>query len=92
MMNSESRNRHPPGQAPPQHERPHVEARGPDGAGVPRAQDHWRVNLSEAWEIGFWGREFGCSEGELKRAVHAVGDCAGAVRAYLLQYRNQQRN
>jgi hypothetical protein len=92
-MNSESRNQHPPGQPPPpRHERPRVKAQGPDGAGVPRAQDHWRVNLSEALVMGFWGREFECSEGELKRAVHAVGDCAGAVRAYLLQYRNQQRN
>jgi AraC-like DNA-binding protein len=92
-MNSESRNRHPPGQPPPQrHESPRVEAEGPDGGGALRAQDHWRVDLAEAWEIGFWAREFDCSEGELKRAVHAVGDCAGAVRAYLLRYRNQQRN
>jgi hypothetical protein len=49
----------------------------------PRAQDYWRVNLAETWEVGLWMREFRCSEGELRQAVHMAGELAGAVRAYL---------
>ena len=56
----------------------------PDG-GMPRAQDHWRVNLAEAWEVAFWSREFGCSESELRKAVESAGSSAGAVRACLAQ-------
>lgn len=48
-----------------------------------RAQDHWRVNLGEPWEIRFWAREFGCTEEELRQAVRAAGDMAGRVRAWL---------
>jgi hypothetical protein len=66
-----------------------IEAEAPS-AHVPRAQDHWRVNLNEPWEIRFWAREFECSDGDLKAAVAAVGDCAGAVRAYLSQTLHQQ--
>jgi AraC-like DNA-binding protein len=50
---------------------------------TPHAQDHWRVNVAEAWEIAFWSKEFGCSEAQLRRAVAQAGDTAGAVRAYL---------
>ena len=50
---------------------------------APRAQDHWRVNVAEAWEVRFWAREFRCSESELRHAVQAAGAMAGAVRAYL---------
>jgi AraC-like DNA-binding protein len=51
--------------------------------GALRAQDHWRVNLAEDWEIGFWSREFGCNEHELRRAVDEVGSNAGAVRDFI---------
>ena len=58
---------------------------------VPQAQDHWRVDLSEAWEITFWSREFRCSDSDLRKAVEAVGNNAGAVRAYLASQNQQQR-
>ena len=72
-------------------ERPRVAIDAP-GAELPRAQDHWRVNLTEAWEVAFWSREFGCSEGDLRSAVHAVGEKAGAVRQYLASQSQQQRS
>jgi AraC-like DNA-binding protein len=91
-MNSETRN-YPPGRkpAPSHHEQPRVEAEGPDSH-PPHAQDHWRVNLAEPWEITFWTREFGCSEWQLHEAVQAVGNSAGAVRAQLAAEDQQQRN
>lgn len=91
-MNFESRD-YSPGRAPPRHyqEQARVEADNPE-MGTPHAQDHWRVNLAEAWEITFWTREFGCSESQLKEAVQAVGDTAGAVRAHLHDEDQQQRN
>jgi hypothetical protein len=58
---------------------------------VPHAQDYWRINLREEWEIRFWTREFGCSDGALREAVTAVGDCAGDVRAHLLAQHQQRR-
>lgn len=72
-------------------ERPRVAIDAP-GAELPHAQDHWRVNLSEAWEVAFWSREFGCSDGDLRSAVHAVGEKAGAVRQYLASQSQQQRS
>jgi hypothetical protein len=63
-------------------ERPSVSAEAPQEE-PPRAQDHWRVNLAEAWEVIFWKRQLQCTEGELRKAVQAAGDLAGAVRAYL---------
>jgi AraC-like DNA-binding protein len=57
-----------------------------------RAQDYWRVNLQEAWEIHFWSREFGCSESELRSAVERVGDVAGNVRDHLAHEHQQQRS
>ena len=72
-------------------ERPHVGVEAP-GAEPPHAQDHWRVNLTEPWEVFFWSREFGCSEGELRSAVHAVGERAGAVREYIADQHQQHRS
>ena len=90
-MSSDPRT-YPPGHPPPRrHAQPHIEAASPE-MHAPRAQDHWRVNLAEPWEITFWTREFGCSEDELKAAVQAVGDTAGAVRAQLADTGQQQRN
>ena len=84
---------HPHGRKPPQsrHEQPRVQAETPD-AFPPHAQDHWRVNLAEPWEITFWTREFGCSESQLQEAVRAVGNSAGAVRARLHGEDQQRRN
>ena len=51
-MDSESRN-YPPGRSPPRHhEQPRVEVESSDSF-PPHAQDHWRVNLAELWEITF---------------------------------------
>lgn len=71
-------------------ERPHVSVEAP-GNEPPHAQDHWSVNLTEPWEIAFWSREFGCTEGELRAAVHAVGHKAGPVREHLASQEQQQR-
>jgi hypothetical protein len=73
----------PPGRpASPHHERHQlaVEAAAPEAL---HAQDHWRVDLAEDWEIFFWSREFHCNEQDLRKAVGQVGNKAGAVRAYL---------
>ena len=59
--------------------------------GVPHAQDYWRINLREDWEVRFWTREFGCTETALREAVREVGDCAGDVRARLLAQHQQRR-
>lgn len=82
-MHNQRHNHPPPG-------RPVTLRREPAHLGVeagrstaPQAQDYWRVDLMQDWEIGFWSREFGCSEEELRRAVEHVGSNAGAVRAYL---------
>jgi len=71
-------------------ERPRMELDAPD-AGPPRAQDYWRINLREDWEITFWTREFGCTEEALKQAVAATGELAGGVRAYLQDQHQQRR-
>jgi hypothetical protein len=63
----------------------------PRGSEALRAQDHWRVNLHEPWEVGFWAREFRCSAEELRHAVQCVGARAGDVRAYLDESRLQLR-
>lgn len=72
-------------------ERPRLAIDAP-GAEPPHAQDYWRVNLTESWEVSFWSREFGCSEGDLRSAVNAVGEKAGAVREYLASQSQQQRS
>lgn len=60
--------------------------------GALRAQDHWRVDVAQDWEIRFWSREFGCSENELKKAVADVGNNAGDVRARLACQDQQHRS
>jgi hypothetical protein len=76
---------------------PHPESRAQlgleaPGSEPPRAQDHWRINLAEEWEVTFWSREFGCLDTELRKAVDAVGTNAGAVRAHLSSQVQQQRS
>lgn len=83
--------KHPPPGRPVAHEqeRPHLEVEAPRGPDSYRAQDHWRVDLDEGWELRFWSREFDCSEEELRKAVQLVGTSAGAVRAYLERGRGE---
>ena len=78
-------------QAPQEERRAQIGLDAP-GAEPPHAQDHWRINLAEPWEIAFWSREFGCTDNELRRAVDAVGNNAGGVRAYLASQSQQQRS
>jgi hypothetical protein len=91
-MHDDRHSHPPPGRpAPAHHERPQLGLDAPSSE-VPRAQDYWRVDLAEAWELVFWSREFGCTESELRSAVETVGENAGAVRAYLASQSQQQRN
>jgi hypothetical protein len=89
---SHERNHSPPGRTQPrERERQQLGMEAPGGNEPPHAQDHWRVDLAQDWEIAFWSREFACSEAELKKAVQAVGSTAGAVRAYLAAGHPQPR-
>lgn len=88
-MQNDRHNHPPPGRpAAAHHERPQLGRQAPGD--VPRAQDHWRVDLAQNWEVAFWSREFGCNESELRRAVHAVGANAGVVREYFPSQFQQQ--
>lgn len=89
-MDNESRKRANGRMAGPSAERPRLGVEALDA--LPQAQDHWRVDLAEAWEVTFWSREFRCSETDLRKAVEAVGSNAGAVRAYLCGQDQQQRS
>ena len=88
-MDNERRD-YPPGRPSHKGQPARLGVEAPSGE-VPHAQDHWRVDLGEQWEVSFWSREFGCSESELKNAVATVGPGAGAVRAYLATQIQQQR-
>jgi hypothetical protein len=46
-------------------------------------QDRARVNTSESWELGYWTKEFGVTEEQLKAAVKAVGPMVVDVRKHL---------
>lgn len=82
-MHDDRHNHLPPGRpAPAHHERAQLGLDAPSSE-VPRAQDHWRVDVAEEWELRFWSREFSCTENDLRSAVEAVGSNAGTVRVYL---------
>jgi hypothetical protein len=91
-MLDDRHNHPPPGRPAPAHrERPQLGIDAPSSE-VPRAQDHWRVDLAEEWEVTFWSREFGCTEHELRHAVQEVGCNAGTVRAHLASQSQKQRS
>jgi len=48
-----------------------------------RPQDSSKISLTESWEINYWCKELGISEGKLREAVKAVGHSAAAVRKNL---------
>jgi hypothetical protein len=45
--------------------------------------DASRINVHEDYEVRHWTRKFGCTEAQLKAAVHGVGVMAENVEAYL---------
>ncbi|MEO7934093.1 MAG: DUF3606 domain-containing protein [Chthoniobacterales bacterium] len=48
-----------------------------------RPQDASKISLTESWEVRYWTGHFGCTEAKLREAVHAVGNGAHHVAAYL---------
>ena len=55
----------------------------PDDKSKPGGQDRKRINVNEDYELRDWAKKFGVSQDELKAAVKAVGDDAGAVEKHL---------
>ena len=55
----------------------------PDDTSKPGGQDRKRINVNEDYELRDWAKKFGVSQDELKAAVKAVGDDAGAVEKHL---------
>jgi hypothetical protein len=47
--------------------------------------DRSKVNVSDASEVTYWCKKFGCSETQLRYAVKTVGTAASKVRAHLTQ-------
>ncbi|MES2317965.1 MAG: DUF3606 domain-containing protein [Pseudomonadota bacterium] len=45
------------------------------------AQDRWRINLDEDWEVRYWMEELGVSREKLAEIVKEVGTTVAAVRA-----------
>ncbi|UVH54706.1 DUF3606 domain-containing protein [Variovorax paradoxus] len=45
--------------------------------------DRSRINVHEAWELGYWTGVLGVSEAKLREAVKAVGVMVVDVRRYL---------
>lgn len=62
-------------------------AHGPMTSSV-RMPDYWRIDLTQAWQVRFWTREFGVTEEQLREALKEVGHHVGAVRAH---FENQLR-
>jgi hypothetical protein len=48
-------------------------------------QDRVKVSLTEAHELRYWTKRFGCTEAELRAADAAVGHGAKAIEAHLAQ-------
>jgi hypothetical protein len=45
--------------------------------------DRSRINMSEPWEVDYWTKELGVSQGELRRIIAKVGTSTDAVRKEL---------
>jgi len=50
-----------------------------------KVQDRSQVNVSDASEVTYWCKKFGCSETQLRYAVKTVGPAVSRVRAHLSQ-------
>lgn len=46
-------------------------------------QDASKISLSEDYEVAYWTKKFGVNADELRAAVKAVGNGAGAVERHL---------
>lgn len=46
-------------------------------------QDRNRINLNQDYEVRDWAKSLGVTEGELRKAVAAVGNQADKVREHL---------
>lgn len=46
-------------------------------------EDRKLISLEEDYEIRDWTKSLGCTEAELRAAVHQVGNSAEKVREYL---------
>ena len=46
-------------------------------------RDRNRINISEEWEIRWWGIKFGVTEDQLRRAVDTVGPTTAEVERHL---------
>lgn len=44
--------------------------------------DSKRINLDEPYEVNYWTKSLGCTAGELRLAVKAMGTSVEAVRRY----------
>ena len=56
-----------------------------DNTDIRGGQDRKRINTSQDHELRYWTKALGCTEEELRAAVHAVGDQADKVRDYVGQ-------
>jgi hypothetical protein len=45
-----------------------------------RPQDSSRINLNQAYEVGYWTQILGITENELRRIVNEVGNDVEAVK------------
>ena len=46
-------------------------------------QDGSEISLREGYEVNSWCKKFGCTKGELQKAVKVVGHSSKKVQAYL---------
>jgi hypothetical protein len=55
----------------------------PDNKKITHPLDAKRIDINDPAEIRNWCSSFGCTEGQLKAAVKAVGTSGASVRTYL---------
>ncbi|WP_151867839.1 DUF3606 domain-containing protein [Acinetobacter soli] len=55
----------------------------PDDLKIKQPQDPQKINVNESWELTYWTKKLGVSEGELKAAVKAVGVKVEDVKRHL---------
>ena len=58
----------------------------PDDLGRRAPEDPNRINVNQPWEVDYWTKKYGVSEGTLNKAVDAVGDSSEEVEKWLRRY------